>query len=331
MRDSILPPLGKLIRRSVPRPRRGPLRLTRRHIYLLPTRHGLAFAGTLLVMLLGALNYNNNMGFALTFLLGGMGLVSIFHAYRNLAGLVLDADKVEPVFAGEPACFCLWADNRGQAARHALSLARYQGGEEKQCNFEADQRQRVCLEVPSQRRGRLPLGRLVLASRFPLGLFRAWSYLDLAAEALVYPHPSGDLPLPAGLPKSGGQGLRQSLRGDDFIGYRDYQLSDSPRHVDWKIVARDRGWYIKQFGGEGSASLWLTWEDVAHLHNQEAALSQLCRWVLQAESEDLAYGLRIPGAEIPPANGPQHRRHCLESLALFGESPGGGRVKLHGF
>ena len=38
--------------------------------------------------------------------------------------------------------------------------------------------------------------------------------------------------------------------------------------------------------------------------------------VLQADRLGLDYGLRLPGVEIAPNNGPVHRRRCLEALAL---------------
>jgi hypothetical protein len=53
----------------------GPLRLTHKRIYILPTRRGWAFLLTLVLMLLGALNYALSLGFLFVFILGGM-----FHA-----------------------------------------------------------------------------------------------------------------------------------------------------------------------------------------------------------------------------------------------------------
>ena len=40
--------------------------LGQRNIYILPTRAGFTFAATMLVMLLAAINYQLNLGFALT-------------------------------------------------------------------------------------------------------------------------------------------------------------------------------------------------------------------------------------------------------------------------
>ena len=92
-------------------PEAGPVQLDRSRIFILPTATGLLFAVVLLVMLLGAINYANNMGYMFTFLLGSMALVSILHSYRNLAQLQFAAGRAEPVFAGERAAFDIHVGN----------------------------------------------------------------------------------------------------------------------------------------------------------------------------------------------------------------------------
>ncbi|MCP4700844.1 MAG: DUF58 domain-containing protein [Gammaproteobacteria bacterium] len=308
-------------RRTVPAT--GPTVLTRRCIYILPTRHGLMFALMLFVMLLGSMNYNNSMGFLLTFLLAGMALVSILHTYHNLSGLRAEAGKAVPAFAGESCLFQLWLDNRGRRARYSCQLYRSQKGAARGNRLFADipRDQRTCVEIPvsAQQRGRLSLGRVTLQSCFPLGLFRAWAYLEFDVHSVVYPRPAGQQTLPPGKPKTGKKGTRHSLEGEDFIGHRDCHPGDSLRHVDWKAAARGQGKLIKQFGGgESNAAIWLSWEDVSRYRHVEAGLSQLCRWVLAADSQNLSYGLNIPGSRLPPGHGAEHRRRCLEALALFG-------------
>ena len=48
----------------------------------------------------------------------------------------------------------------------------------------------------------------------------------------------------------------------------------------------------------------------------ESRLSRLTAWVLMAERMGLDYGLRIPGRELAPDQGPTHRARCLEAMAL---------------
>ena len=88
-----------------------------RQLYILPTRYGALYACMLLAMLAGAINYTLSLGFALTFLLAGLGLVAMLHAWRNLAGITLEIAKAEPVFAGEDAWFAITASEHGGRPR----------------------------------------------------------------------------------------------------------------------------------------------------------------------------------------------------------------------
>lgn len=298
--------------------------LKRRQIFILPTRSGFLFAGVLLVMLLGSMNYNNSLGYMLTFLLGSMAIVSTLHTHRNLLGLQAKIGKVNPVFAGETMQFQLLIDNQNHAARYALAFERCVNRSiwntatiSHVIDIPENQVSSVYFTVPTQQRGKMQLGKIMVATQFPLGLFRAWAYIDLDFSGIVYPKPQGNRQLPHTF-SDHTQSSRENYegKGDDFIGYRDYQLGDSPRHVDWKAVARQQGWLIKQFGGgEVSQQIWLSWQNVA-LTDIETVLSQLCLWVLVADEQNAQYGLQLPTQQIKMNSGEQHRADCLKALAL---------------
>ncbi|OQW93547.1 MAG: hypothetical protein BWK79_10535 [Beggiatoa sp. IS2] len=310
--------------------------LTQKRVYILPTRQGWLFALIVVVMLLGSMNYNNNLGYGFSFLLISMALVNMLHTHRNLLGLRIEVGKVAPVFVGEMAQFQLWLDNRHHSARIAIkwqvfaekfpefSLLKWQPPESKIIppvivDVAAQQRVNVILTKPAYQRGYLPLGEIMVSTCFPLGLFQAWSYPQLDFSATVYPFPAGQKTLPLGQQAENcDEGSPQIGGGEDFMGYRDYQIGDSPRHVDWKAVARRQEWLIKQFGGMGLSTVWLTWDAVNHLNHIEKALSQLCLWILIAESQGAHYGLKLPGIDFEPTAGEIHRQRCLESLAFYG-------------
>src|SRR5918995_5685611 len=105
-------------------PERGVVVLVHRRVYIVPTRLGFYFAATLLVLLIGSINYALSLGFALTFLLAGLGLVGMVHTARNLARVAVSAGRAAPVFAGESAQFRLYLDGRGPFDRPAI-LARH--------------------------------------------------------------------------------------------------------------------------------------------------------------------------------------------------------------
>ena len=292
------------------------VRLSRRRIYILPTRAGLLYAATLVAMLIGAINYALALGHALVFLLVGLGMVGILHTFRNLHGLLVAPGRADPVFAGEPAHFRLQIDNPRPSARPGLEFSCPQGAVVP-CEIAAGECRTLNLPVATSRRGWLELPPVRLSTRFPLGLFTAWSYLRPEMRCLVYPQPR-HTPLPPFSDEArGGQGRGEGGQ-DDFSGFRQRQPADPLRHVAWKASARLDGeqLLIKQFAGGSDRQLWLDWTLTEHSGNAEERLAQLAGWVLAAENAGLAYGLRLPALNIPPASGETQQRRCLEALAL---------------
>ena len=297
-------------------PEPSPIYLQQKRVYILPTRPGLAFSLSLIVMLIGSINYNLSLGYILTFLLTSMGLVAILHTFRNLVHLYVTAGRVEPVFAGEVAWFELFVENRAGYDRSSICL--WHQGKPTQCDVAAGRGTTVSVPAEAHARGWLAPGRITVDTRFPIGLLRAWSYVQPDMRCLVYPKPDDALlPLPE---PAGGAGAKRVAGGgsDDFAGLRAYQTSDSPRHIHWKAVARGQGLQTKVFSGRAAAELWLDWNELPPGLNQEAKLSRLTRWVLEADQQGLRYGMRLPGLALEPDTGEAHRLACLRQLALYG-------------
>ena len=301
-------------------PERGTVVLIHRRVYIVPTQLGWLFALTLMILLVGSINYALSLGFALTFLLAGMGLAGMVHTARNLARMTVNVGRAEPVFAGEAAQFRLYLDARASFDRPAILVRHVRSRAQMVVDVPALGLAEVVLGVPADKRGWLALGRVMLETRFPLGIFRAWSYVEPDARCLVYPRPErGKLPAPAA--ESARGALRSPVPGnDDYSGLRTYQFSDSPRHVAWKAVARNEDMLTKQFTGEAAAELWLDWALLPSHMDVEQRLSRLAGWVLEADRAGTNYGLRLPGAEVAPGRGEAHRGACLQALALYGSA-----------
>lgn len=296
-------------------PQTPPYRLHRQNVYILPTKHGLIFANLLMLMLIGAINYNNNLAYLMTFLLASLSVVGILHTYRNLLRLSLSAGHIEPRFMGESLDIPIHIDNRAGPARFAIEL-QFPGEDPYVADIDPHQQQYIELENMTTQRGRHLLDRFTIASRFPLGLFRAWANVHLKHSYLVYPRPAAINQLPAEslykLKVSGDQGVG----ADDFAGLRQYHSGDSLRHIHWKAAARQQGLLTKQFGGDRSEELWFDWASLPEV-NVEQRLSILTRWVLLAEREGKSYGLRLPNLCIEPNRGSPHRHQCLKALAEY--------------
>lgn len=292
------------------------IRLGQRRVFIVPSRGGLLFAATLVVMQLAAINYNLPLGFALVFLLVGIGLTGMIHTFRNLHGLNITPGRAEPVFAGDLAYFPLHIGNDRPTPRLALHFAADPAYPVKSA-VDGHSVRKIALPFPATRRGMLRLPRIRLTTRYPLGLFTAWSYLLPEMHCLVYPRPiSAALP-PAARPSSGSE--RQGDAGqEDFAGFRERQPADSLRHIAWKIEARQAGsnpLFVKQFAGGAFAEMNFEWSQTDPALDSELRLGILCHWLMEAHTSGMRYGLQLPGLEIPIDQGVPHYHRCLEALA----------------
>lgn len=291
-----------------------PVTLNHRRVFILPTQRGLGFVVLIVLLLLIAFVYNNNLAYMLTFLLASIFFVTILHSYQSLAGLVVQKGRSKSVFAGEAAGFDIHISNPTGLDRHQLQVTLQ---DTQNLTIKAHSTADITLYSATRKRGWHQAGSVTLSSTYPLGLFRAWSPIRFNLKALVYPKPAHvEIPFPQTLSALAHQGVRRK-GGDEFYGLQEYQSGDSIRHIHWKAFAKGLGVFSKQYDGEqSSAEIWLDY-DYAPGHNVEERLSQLCRWVVDAEQAEIRYGFILPGLTLQPDNGLAHYQKCLEALALF--------------
>lgn len=309
----------RFIRRQIQARQRAPLplRLNRRRVYILPTRAGMVFAFFLLAMLIAAINYTNNLAFLLTFLLGSISVLSAIHAYANLAGLELESARLFPTYCGDDARLQLFFRAGGRERR---SLGARVGVVEEGFSMPPWAARELDLSVPTARRGLLTLGQVVISTRYPLGLFRAWSPLILPVTGLVYPWPMPVESMERHVFRSLGEeeGLGAVAQSGEFGGVRPYRPGDSIARISWKASARGGGLFAKEYRTGLARTLVFDWDEV-RAAGYEERISLLAGLVREAERQGLSYGLRLPGQDIAPGSGAPQAHRCLEALALMPE------------
>jgi uncharacterized protein (DUF58 family) len=294
-----------------------PLTLHARRIYILPTRSGVCAGALLFVMLLTGMNYSNSLALWLCFVLCGVTFFSMHECHRTLAGLKLLRADVHATFATRLGNLQLYFENGDSRTRSALNV-RCIPCETKL--FQLGPAAVLDVLVPYQAgpRGRQRIDRLELSTRAPLGLFRAWTWLYLPLQAIIYPAPSGTRALP---PRRGEPGVdRQQIRNqgeEEWAWLRAFQDSDSPRSVAWKAYARGAPLMVAHYHSPAGTRRLLNFEPLQKL-STEHKLSQLTLWVLECERLDEHYALQLPTRSIPEGHGAAQRRACLETLAQYG-------------
>ena len=291
-----------------------PIKISRRRIYILPTRFGLMLAFVLVAMMIAGLNYNSNLGLAFAFLMVSVALVTMHHCNRNLLGLQVDVTTEVDAFVGREASFEFVLRNDSNVERRDVEICCMTAAGMR--SVAAKSSESVPVAVPVPQRGVSRIDQFELRTRYPFGWFHAWTYVQGSLTAYVAPSPHGNRTLPA----VGGVGSvsRSEVRGDeDFAGLRAYEPGVPLKHMAWKVLARGGEAAVQSYTSLASQPEWLEWSSLEG-QDTETRLSQLCLWVLESEAAQRVFGLRIPGKEIPPARGAAHRFACLRALAIYG-------------
>lgn len=323
-------PLGALRRRAQVwfherLPASDTVTLTQRNVYILPSRAGWMLALTLLILLVASINYQLNLGYLLTFLLAGAAVVGMHVCHGNLRGLTLHLDPPAAVHADAAVRLDVRLSHTRRRERPAIGLAVWpRDGQPPALAWtdvppQGDATVQVTWQAPG--RGRHAVPALMAQTLYPLGTFRVWTVWRVASEVLVYPAAEATPPaLPPGEPQPGTGGSARAQASSEFDGVRPYRRGDPLKAVVWKkaaqafaggrddLVSRDAQSSQRQ-------QLWLDHQRCGGA-GLEGRLSRLTAWVLMADRLGVDYGLRLPGREIAPDQGPAHKARCLEALAL---------------
>lgn len=303
--------------------------LNHRNIFIFPSKAGLGFVFAVALLWLLGTNYQNNLIIVLAFLLLSLLHTCIFYTYANFSGLSIQVKHVGPCFANGMACVTLQLKANTQQKKAKKTYENLQlsfpNAPAIYINVVAGQTQTVVLQLPVGQRGWYLAPRLTLSTVYPLGIMRAWSYLDMDIQVLVYPQPiTADMPSIKSAAVNDDNKAQQVLVStniaEDISHLRDYQYGDSPRHIAWKTYAKGQGLNTKAYENVIAAEQqqWLDWNDFTGIAT-EGRLSRLCHCVLTADQQQQAYGLRLPGSTTPIGSGANHRQEALAALALYGK------------
>ena len=309
--------VGKRFSRWLDRriPPKNRITLTQKNVFIFPTKTGFAFGVLIGLLILGAINYQASLVYGVAFLLGSLFLVTILYTFRNLAGLTLELSGTRPGFVDEDVEISIRITRPKGRAREGIQLG-WPEGIMQWAELSELASYVVRLYVRAPARGYFNPGRLLVETYFPLGLLRAWTWVDLDVRALVYPKPIfGEYPRSVSGHRDEGQ-LIDPLGSDDFNDIKAYRPGDPIRNIIWRSYARSDELMVKEYASYVEPRLWLSLETVEG--KLEEKVSRLTGLALKATREEREFGLDLGTTRISPSRGESHLEQVLKELALHG-------------
>jgi uncharacterized protein (DUF58 family) len=235
--------------------------------------------------------------------------------HRNLLRASFITASAPPMFAGTRGALHVTLGNEARFARYGIEITAFDNNSGS-LDIPIQGQARADVPLPIAKRGVLHIERLHISTSYPCNLFRAWTWVHLPLDVLVYPRPHGSAPMPIESGQKAGNRAMALAGADEWLSLRPFRDGDSPRQVAWTAYARGSPLLVKEYSALGAELRQFDFSRLRHL-DVEARLEQLARWIVDADSRGERYSLALPGRFVEPDTGPQHRHECLEALARY--------------
>jgi hypothetical protein len=303
--------------------------LGKRSVFILPTRQGFYLGFFLLAMLIACINYNLSLGYMLTFFVFSVALGAMHRTHQNLLGLRIEPLAVIPVFAGQAISLPLRIDNPTRLSKFAIHLTQRGHLQGVHARVASKGVETVALSLIGIPRGIHGVPAIEVSSIYPLGLWRAWSYVFPEGEMTVYPEPHSPLPTLLTLPQdkdkanalSAIQAYATRDAQGDAISHIESTDTASTRNIHWPALAKGQlAQHIRENNTPTTQAVLLSLAGCT-VQGIEAQLSQLCFAIQHCEALSVPFALQLDRQVFPatgvPAMNAQHVQQCLLALAAY--------------
>lgn len=290
---------------------------------------GVVYVVTTVVLVLGALNGQNNLLFAIFGLAVGALIVSGLLSGVNLMGISVQRLEPGASAVGEEAAIRYRVRNSNRLFP-AIAVT-----VEELCGHECFSRVVafvmylpprgevvVTAHPQARRRGVWSLSRFRAVSTFPFGLTKKSVLYEQHGEVLVRPRPAdiNAALIRSGLGSSPRGGRRRRWRGgEEFWALREFAAGDSVRSVAWRPSARVGQMLVRDSAQPAADRMWIQFEPGENDEQTERVLSVAAGLFIWACGASIPVGLRsASGAVLVPIRCSQaHAASGLDELARW--------------
>lgn len=279
-------------------------------VYVMPTGAGLLLYGMLISIVLSALNYDSNAALGMACVIAVVAIIALIRGHMRLDGMTVVAASTNPGHEGDTVD--IRVDVQCKTPTDNIMLLC--GGSQARFVMDDQGRGVATVSVRALQRGAWSVPRLCIASRGPLGLATAWTWVWPSLEVVVWPGLEDPAPM---LPDHhAGQQQRTSNSGDvneDVRSLRAYRPGDPLRRVAWKQSARLDRPVVREFDAP-AGTCTIDWDMLGDL-DTEARLKRMATWVVEADRCGRTTRVVLPGTTIGPDSGHNHKQTALEAMA----------------
>ncbi|ENU29524.1 hypothetical protein F991_02572 [Acinetobacter sp. CIP-A165] len=255
--------------------------------------HGFLYLALILITFIAGINYGNNLILGFCFLLSAILCISFYLTFKQLHALHIEVVNTEVGQVGQVLTLKLFLKQKSNVARYL----RVQWHDQEQIFYLDQAQQSLELGFFPQQRGEYAFDTIKIYSTYPLGLVRAWTYLNLKQKVWIAPKAYDWQKEHKNQPSHTNDSL------DEFRELRTFQQGDSYQNVAWKQVARGQGFFIKMFEAQANHQhLEIDYQQIP-VQSHEEKLSFMMGLIEQCEQFGDDYALILPHARLESGQG----------------------------
>ena len=278
------------------------VRVSVRKLIALPTSSGWMFATLTVLLLIGAINFQNNLGFLLAFGLITVGFLSLLRSGFNLSDIKLQLDHIEPLEA-ESKGQTITLHIQAEGIREGLMIRPRWPAAETQWIKRLNTDQRLDILIPSFPRGTHALPDIEFGSVYPFGWVMLRGKWNTQQKLTVYPRPLE----PKSKLSSRAKGIQTEL------AVREYRAGDKPSQIAWK-KSKSVNHLVTRIQDRKSHQEHVS-DTQYHDLPKETVLSHMAWEVLDHFANDRSWSFELGGVIIERDSSKAHRDRCLKALA----------------
>jgi len=321
-------------------------KIEKRHhrIFILPTRFGTYFIIIIFTLFLISLSYGQSLALTGTFIFVSVVVVSAHYTNFNLYGIRhISHGKNMNIFADED--FYIWLKNEWSKPRPDIKVEVILKNNfkneylklEGECSIRRKDRGKFILESNKEflKRGVYSFSKIRIATDFPFGLFRYWSFLEPGSSLVyIYPRPINPKQKTQGRFQYQNKRNREDLKNkdpfhvenpqtlqhgsDSFHEHAKYENTGGINRIDWKIYSRTNELYHKKYQDFNQSQYLLDRKDWPQFSLEEQ-LSILCYWVREYTAKGHKFALVLQNEYPIWGEGKEFEMICLRRLCEFDE------------
>lgn len=283
--------------------------------YIVPTGLGFSYGLLVFILVIISVNNRNNLLFLFAFFLFSVGVVTMMMTHRNFEKIKFNFLQASLMFKNEPGFLTYKMENSGRKDSYMISVA-----EKTIEHIKASEKKDIQISFTPLSYGVISTPIQKLESLFPLQFLRVWRFLQPEVKITIFPEKINYFSLESHQSEreSGFKNVQAQESSEKEISHFDqYQETDSPQHINWKMLAKMNDLYVNKFESQvrDQKQIVILWKDTEVLNDIEKRKSQFAYWIDYAYKQKKTFMVQFEEQQILVASFDQ--KNLMKALRLL--------------